>query len=471
MMTIQPKSTLDSLPKQFVTSLRTLFDILDDKNLGFVNISDIESRWSQQDDGIVGLPKGIIEALHKVTPPNGQLSFERFVGGLKIAILRSKNEPPMSRSSVGSHDRVQDGPYTQQHRRHLISDQEMPPPPPPRYQQPPPYTNRSDNPPEQPRPFQSYRQPATLSVRPQKVAPQQRTMSMPQLNKNNDYQPHSVQHRPQNANIYQSARSSSQLPSNSVPSMNNVNPIPNKDSQPRERLGSVPARRDEQPYDIPASSRDSRSVFNEHVNMALPNKTGRSAEEPIGGAVAVRRRDSVKKREARRHTLSSGVDYNMIKRIKQLEQERDILMQGLQCAEKAKDWYHEQLNIVTEKQKYIGKSNTVDNSVEAAQERLNFQTSRIFEVNQQLQALIDSSEKGFPLHMGLAVPHKAESQVNYDPNALEMMKAQNRLLTQEVGQKSGRISILEREKAQLIREMFDARSKSKPQNYEDSTFM
>lgn len=90
-------STLDSLPKQFVTAMRTLFDIMDDKATGYVNFADIENRW--QDDGSKGLPKGVIESLRKVTPPNGMLSFERFCAGLKICLLRNqveqKNQNPL----------------------------------------------------------------------------------------------------------------------------------------------------------------------------------------------------------------------------------------------------------------------------------------------------------------------------------------------------------------------------------------
>lgn len=83
-------STLDGLPKQFVTAMRTLFDIMDDKRTGLVNFSDIENRW--QDDGSKGLPKGVLESLRKVTPPNGMLTFERFCAGLKICLLRNQVE-------------------------------------------------------------------------------------------------------------------------------------------------------------------------------------------------------------------------------------------------------------------------------------------------------------------------------------------------------------------------------------------
>ena len=82
------QSTLEGVPKQFINSLRVLFDILDEERTGFVRLTDIETRW--KDDDINGLPKGVVDALRKVTPASGRLTFERFVAGLKIALLRTK---------------------------------------------------------------------------------------------------------------------------------------------------------------------------------------------------------------------------------------------------------------------------------------------------------------------------------------------------------------------------------------------
>ena len=88
----QHRSTLDGLPRQFIHSLRTLFDILDEGRTGFVYFTDIENRWSEDgNDGVAGLPDGVLDALRKVTPDSGKLSFERFVAGLKIALLRNKS--------------------------------------------------------------------------------------------------------------------------------------------------------------------------------------------------------------------------------------------------------------------------------------------------------------------------------------------------------------------------------------------
>lgn len=87
------KPSLDDLPKRFVVAMKTLFDIMDDQKTGQINFKDIETRWSTRNrDGnnSVLVPNGVIEALQKVTPPNGLLTFERFCAGLKICLLRHR---------------------------------------------------------------------------------------------------------------------------------------------------------------------------------------------------------------------------------------------------------------------------------------------------------------------------------------------------------------------------------------------
>lgn len=49
------KSTLDALPKPFVTAMRTLFDVMDDKRTGYVRLTDIEKRWHEEN----GNPNGV----------------------------------------------------------------------------------------------------------------------------------------------------------------------------------------------------------------------------------------------------------------------------------------------------------------------------------------------------------------------------------------------------------------------------
>ena len=79
--------SIEGLPKQFVTSLRILFDILDEDRSGYVRLCDIESRWHEE--GVKGLPSGVIETLRRVAPQNGRLTFENFVTGLKLSLLKT----------------------------------------------------------------------------------------------------------------------------------------------------------------------------------------------------------------------------------------------------------------------------------------------------------------------------------------------------------------------------------------------
>lgn len=131
-----------------------------------------------------------------------------------------------------------------------------------------------------------------------------------------------------------------------------------------------------------------------------------------------------------------------------------------------------------------------DYSLDAQQERLGFKIARIEEVSRQLMLLIENADRGFPVHMNLALAdpnkiHKTSGGNLPDANdeevlrSLRRLKSQNHQLTevisaaslsvqqspeifyfclQEVGRKSERITVLEKEKSSLIRELFSARS-------------
>lgn len=98
---MQPKDneySTDGLPKAFLHSLRTLFDILDDAGRGYVHISEIESRWQGADTR--ELPGGVLSSLRRVTPPHGCLTFERFVAGLRYSMLNPENSHFKAQATV-----------------------------------------------------------------------------------------------------------------------------------------------------------------------------------------------------------------------------------------------------------------------------------------------------------------------------------------------------------------------------------
>lgn len=97
----EPEYSTHGLPKAFLQSLRTLFDILDDAGRGYVHISEIESRWQGADTR--DLPGGVLPSLRRVTPPHGCLTFERFVAGLRGSMLHPGTAAAHCRARAAVH--------------------------------------------------------------------------------------------------------------------------------------------------------------------------------------------------------------------------------------------------------------------------------------------------------------------------------------------------------------------------------
>lgn len=328
-------STLDSLPKQFVNAMRTLFDIMDDKHTGLVNFSDIENRW--QDDDSKGLPKGVIDSLRKVTPTNGMLSFERFCAGLKICLLRNQvdqrnnNQIPIKHittetSTSSSSNRPPSAP---------ILDIDCPP-------------NKNNN------PWNN-----TVAIRPNNVISQQRTLSMPQL----------VQERKENVQPETDIHTFEKpVPNINKPTLYGPPKPPRtalgiERGMPSGNIDRAEIRTALQNWQMGLIMNDAenKGKYNNNNNNGLL-RTGRSmgdgkaaVQTEIQQGNIYQKKSNVRRREPRRHTLQNGIDYNMLKRMKQIEQEKDVLMQGLNAIEKARDWYLKQIAAVQEKMKYLGR--------------------------------------------------------------------------------------------------------------------
>ncbi|XP_052671291.1 suppressor APC domain-containing protein 2 isoform X2 [Harpia harpyja] len=144
--------------------------------------------------------------------------------------------------------------------------------------------------------------------------------------------------------------------------------------------------------------------------------------------------------EHRRHTITNGVDFSMLKHMKELEQEKDFLLQGLELVERTREWYHQHIQFMQERQRLLGKNKT------SAPANPSSALSRLGPV---------------------VSPASAGSQ-----QAIIMLKEQNRLLTKEVTDKSERITQLEQEKSALIKQLFEARARNNHETSQlDSTFI
>nr|CAG4643321.1 EOG090X08VB [Ilyocryptus agilis] len=460
-MAATTSAALEGLPKQFVSAMKTLFEIMDDKKTGFVRLTDLENFWS--DEGLDGMPRGVLESLRKVTPTNGLLSFERFCAGLKICLLRyQSDQQKMDGTKV---------PLRSPSAPILDSDSTSSPAAAP----PPPIHPRSP----------------TATVRPNNaLLLHSRAISMPQLmdqqvvgmTENDTTAPPPIpvpmMGPPKPPRVVQAAAQQNNVITNGALMMRTRSEISTRQTSAiaiNKPLTTTPENSGGKSQ-LPMASLTERAIAKAEVRTALQQwQLAQINNEKQGGSNKdhSQQNAAAKRREPRRHTLQSGVDQSMLKRMHVLEQERVVLTTGLQAVERAQEWFRSQLSSVQEKIRSLGKTtvNANDSSIDAQQERLGFKIARIEEVSRQLIMLIDNADRGFPVHMNLALADRnkitklgsdGDSGEDEANRILRRLKTQNHLLTEEVGRKSERIAVLEKEKGSLIRELFQARSSQQP---------
>ncbi|XP_063529155.1 suppressor APC domain-containing protein 2 [Cydia strobilella] len=418
-MTQAPSRNMESLPKQFVSAMRTLFDIMDDKHTGYVKLTDIENRW--RDDRTKGLPRGVIESLQKVASHDGLLTFERFCTGLKICLLcnqveKSSDKVNRLNDEESGGGNVQISNNTHGHHR-------------------PPSAPLLDVDVQQDKNWNAIKNTETTS--------QQRTISMPQLLGRKDGPFQEMSNHGAAINKHDRVFAPPKPP--------RLEKISAERKEPSRSFKTDDAPRFE-PEDIGDLKIDFEEVARSGEEASRGLGDGRPSNDTQ--AQGMRR---MRRREPRRHTLHNGVDYNLLKRMKQIEQEKDVLLQGLNAVEEAREWYLKQLGEVQEKMRHAGRMGVyVEPWSEAHQERLELLRARVLELNRQLGALAAGWRHGqLSLHMNLALPAAPNTGV------FTSVTKQNRVLAEEVNRKNERIAVLEREKSALIREVLGQRNRTK----------
>ncbi|XP_032334859.1 suppressor APC domain-containing protein 2 isoform X2 [Camelus ferus] len=375
-----PAPGTEGLPRAFLQSLRTLFDILDDRRRGFVHLREIESRWQGTDAR--ELPRGVLEGLRQVAPASGYLTFERFVAGLRTSLLSADGgtRAPARAPARGGCPARPGG---------------QPPPPPP-----PPPQRLVFAPADEPRTVLE-RKPLPLGARPTPAGPGGAARSLEKMCG----------------------------PAEAVP-----NP-----AEPERPQGAALER---------SPSTDAGAV----VCRARELGTGDARWAPRARG------------ERRRHTITNGVDCDLLKQMKELEQEQEVLLQGLEMMARGREWYQQQLQRVQERQRRLGQSRA---SARLCQGMPGLPDGAL------LQALPSSSSSGAPCPaLAPASPSALGRRRQRQQQAVLILKEQNRLLTQEVTDKSERITQLEQEKSALIKQLFEARALSQQDAGPlDSTFI
>ncbi|XP_075690598.1 suppressor APC domain-containing protein 1 [Rhinoderma darwinii] len=178
-------------------------------------------------------------------------------------------------------------------------------------------------------------------------------------------------------------------------------------------------------------------------DTATPRKRGSKAvtrSQSINSDVTSAGRLTRQEQRIRRHTLTSGIDYNTLRRMKELEQERDALLDGVQLVERAREWYRERLQKSEQQRDWQGTPDQAPPPPLLGSTLL----VQIQEVNRFLSGLISSSEK----------ENRRQSPYSTKPpDTITTLKYQNQLLTRELSMQNERIWKLQRENEALYREL------------------
>ncbi|NWZ65979.1 SAPC2 protein, partial [Acrocephalus arundinaceus] len=372
----------EGLPRVFLQSLRTLFDILDDRRRGYVHLREIESRW--QGAEAQELPAGVMEGLRQAAPASGYLTFERFVLGLRAALPGA--ELPVEGGSGG---------------------------------------RRSVEKPPSPRCSEERRGKSTRQREPGHGQPRGRGEWWGWIEGFG---------------------------------------LAGVMAAPGQGTGSRRSGRDPAAHSAPLCP----PLGSEPAVPAGPSQ-GDSGHLGAGDT----RRHQRGRAEHRRHTITNGVDFSMLKYMKDLEQEKDFLLQGLELIDQAREWYHQRIQLMQEHQRLLGKKRTSADFPEGGQSHLRRLVPKLQEVNHCLGDLLSTAGKTANSSSALSrlVPVTSPASTG-SQQVINMLKEQNRLLTKEVTDKSELITQLEQEKSALIKQLFEAHAHNNHEMSQlDSTFI
>uniref|UniRef100_A0ABM5FIG7 Suppressor APC domain-containing protein 1 n=1 Tax=Pogona vitticeps TaxID=103695 RepID=A0ABM5FIG7_9SAUR len=180
---------------------------------------------------------------------------------------------------------------------------------------------------------------------------------------------------------------------------------------------------------------------------------------------AGRRRSLRLPKEPRRHTISNALEYDMLKRMQELERERDALLQGLEMVDRMRDWFQRHLLEAQRRQKHMG--------AEASyfpENQNHLLLAKIQEVNLCLKNLLTSPGKSEVPPGAFGAPLYSLGKKEFHHQAVTVLKEQNHLLIKEVSEKSDRIAQLEQEKAALCQQLKERRGYRLP-SHKESTFI
>uniref|UniRef100_A0A8D0DKP0 Suppressor APC domain containing 1 n=1 Tax=Salvator merianae TaxID=96440 RepID=A0A8D0DKP0_SALMN len=157
-----------------------------------------------------------------------------------------------------------------------------------------------------------------------------------------------------------------------------------------------------------------------------------------------------------------------LKRMQELERERDALLQGLEMVDHVRDWFQRHLLEAQRRQKHMGAEAAYFPDPYSNQSCLLL--AKIQEVNLCLKNLLTPPGKAEFPPRAFGVPLYPAGKKEFHHQAVTVLKEQNHLLIKEVSEKSDRIAQLEQEKAALCKQLKESRG-YRPPSHKESTFI
>ncbi|XP_038671861.1 suppressor APC domain-containing protein 2-like [Scyliorhinus canicula] len=168
-------------------------------------------------------------------------------------------------------------------------------------------------------------------------------------------------------------------------------------------------------------------------------------------------------------SLEAGRYFVWLKQMKKLEQQRDALWHGLEMVERARDWYHQEIQGIHQRLRHGGESlGDNDSAPRSLPSRVSLLQDKIQHVNYRLCDFISSAERVLLPHHYTEQPDAEHLSRGKDrrlqQRTLDALKQQNYLLTKEVSRRSQWITQLEQEKSVLIKQLLEAQFESHTQS-------
>lgn len=265
--------------------------------------------------------------------------------------------------------------------------------------------------------------------------------------------------------VVKSARSSSRAEANQIPKLNL-----------HGSMSSTTLNGDSSANNSPKSAEDvAKALFISPSDSGISQGHDRSPPSfTVSSSVAsgMRRRANSssiqQRRNARRHTVTTGIDYNTIKYMKQLEDQKKLLVHGLESIDSAKMWFQNRLHAINKKQDQlnlkinkgnVGRSTSTEN---ICNKEINgkdlYHADNIVETERQMKSLMNTLSQLQQLLNDASNPGVNCDKTEEQKITMNTLREHNQLLTREVSEKSDQVSQLQKEKSALVRQLFQARA-------------